>query len=94
MVCLLDNKILVKEHVSFQKGRQSLCRSFNQIEFEVDYVQDDSYVQIDKLDKKENAQRQMFYTFGAPAVENVLQGQNVTVCIFSSSHCKGQITLF
>lgn len=82
VVCLLGNKILVKEHVSFQKGRQSSCRSFNQLELEVDYVQDDSYVQADKLDKKEDAQRQMFDTVGAPAVERVLLGQNVTVCVF------------
>ncbi|KAH7283882.1 hypothetical protein KP509_34G029500 [Ceratopteris richardii] len=94
VVCLLGNKIVVKEHVSFQRGHHTTCRSFNQMELEVDFVQDDSYVQVEKLDRKEEAQKHLFMTVGASVIESVLQGQNATVLAYGQAGTGKTYTIY
>ena len=42
--------------------------------------QDDSYLQTQNLQAKEESQRKMYDMLGIPCLQNVFQGLNTTVC--------------
>lgn len=49
------------------------------IEFKVDYMQDDSYLQVHSEIHKEESQTRMYGALGVPCIESALDGYNTTV---------------
>lgn len=49
------------------------------IEFKVDYMQDDSYLQVNSDIPKEESQKRMYGALGVPCIESALDGYNTTV---------------
>eukprot|EP01018_Ginkgo_biloba_P008279 Gb_24995 [translate_table: standard] len=84
VLCLLGNKIVVKEHVPARHGKASHVQEFNE-ELTPDYVQDDSYVQIDNKEMKEEAQHQMYQALRVSILENALKGRSTTVIAYGQT---------
>nr|AMS24257.1 kinesin OrphI protein [Marsilea vestita] len=96
VLCLLGNRILIKQHPSTLKTKRTCMskKKFDELELEVDYVQDDSYVQVKKEDKKEESQRHLFSTIGVQAVDRLLNGQSVTILSYGQAGTGKTYTIY
>ncbi|CAM6094929.1 unnamed protein product [Calypogeia fissa] len=82
LLCVMGEKVIVKEY-----DRPPLRRSIDSsdtdlLEFRVDCVVDDSYLQKFRAEKKEDSQTRMFESIGVPCLEFALDGYNTTVLAY------------
>lgn len=83
VLCSQRDKVIVREY-NVHRLRTSSPAPLRQhlepiLQFDVDYVLDDSFVPRTNREKMEASQHCMFEIFGEPCVENALDGHNSTV---------------
>ncbi|CAM6023319.1 unnamed protein product [Sphagnum balticum] len=89
VICLIGDKIVVRE---VDQQRPKIIgpafkdwRRTESLEFKVDYIQDDSYLQVQSWKHKDESQRRMFEALGVPCVRNALQGLNTTIIAYGQT---------
>lgn len=78
VLCSQIDKVIVKDYNHLRQIPGTKSKE-ERLQFDVDYVMDDSYVPHGNRKRKEDSQRRMFETLGKPCVENGLNGYNTTV---------------
>lgn len=83
ILCIPEDKVIVKENnpalLKQSCIRNKEFRDAESLEFKVDNVVDDSYLQNHRWDKKAESQCRMYELIGLPCLEYALDGYNTTV---------------
>ena len=86
VLCSQKDKVIVKDYNYLRHG--NMKTKAEMLQFDVDYVLDDSFLPRGNRQRKEESQRRMFEILGKPCVENALDGCNTTVRVFLSYICR------
>jgi hypothetical protein len=80
VLCLIGETIVVRDvDQKFTGISKEHPHKAEAIEFKVDYMQDDSYLQVNSAVHKEESQKRMYGALGVPCIESALDGYNTTV---------------
>jgi hypothetical protein len=71
--------VIVKDYHQFRQIHTTRTKVEDLLQFDMDYVLDDSFVPRRNRQLKESSQQRMFEIVGKPCVENALHGYNTTV---------------
>jgi len=77
VLCSQKDKVIVKDYNYLRQG--TMKTKAETLQFDVDYVLDDSFLPRGNRQRKEESQKRMFETFGLPCIEYALDGYNTTV---------------
>lgn len=77
VLCSREDKVIVKDYNYLRQGNTTKTKV--EIQFDVNYVLDDSFLSRANRQRMEESQRSMFKILGKPCVERALSGHNSTV---------------
>ncbi|BBN12533.1 hypothetical protein MPTK1_5g20930 [Marchantia polymorpha subsp. ruderalis] len=93
ILCIPEDKVIVKENnpalLKQSCIRNKEFRDAESLEFKVDNVVDDSYLQNHRWDKKAESQCRMYELIGLPCLEYALDGYNTTIMAYGQA-CSGK----
>ncbi|CAM6093411.1 unnamed protein product [Calypogeia fissa] len=86
VLCLIGETIVVRDLDQKLTGiSKETPHKAEAIEFKVDYMQDDSYLQVHSDTHKEESQKRMYGALGVPCIESALDGYNTTILAYGQT---------